>query len=99
MKKFSDELKANVNERHVQIYNKLLDNVEFFLDTFSSTISSASFENHDLPKTTIATLDFFISAIVKIQKGQRTALGLDENNEDIIEPQLSIIEGADFNKI
>ena len=46
-----------------------------------------------MPKNSIATLDFLISSIVKVQKGQRLALGLDENEFEDTSPQINIIEG------
>ena len=94
-----NSIKDSVNERHTQIYNKLLDNVEYLLDEFSRNIVNSEYEPTDIPKTTLATLDFFVSSIVKIQKGHRMALGLDDEKNTIAEPQISVIEGADFNKL
>ena len=94
-----ENLRAEVNQRHVQIYNKLLDNVEYLLDGFSRGIVSSEYELTEVPKTAIATLDFLVSSIVKIQKGHRTALGLDNVEDEIKEPQITVIQGADFNKI
>lgn len=94
-----DSMKNNINERHVQIYNKLLDNVEYLLDGFSRGIINSEYELTEVPKTAIATLDFLVSSIVKIQKGHRTALGLDDTENEICEPQVSIIKGVDINKI
>ena len=54
----------------------------------------------DLPKSIITALDFVVSSLVKIQKGQRLALGLDnEIVGDDIEPEVSIIEGVNINKV
>ena len=94
-----NNIKDSVNERHVQVYNKLLDNVEYLLDEFSRNIVNSEYEPTDIPKTTLATLDFFVSSIVKIQKGHRTALGLDDEKEVVTEPKISVIEGVDFNKL
>ena len=66
---------------------------------FTKSIINSEYEPTDVPKTTIATLDFLVSSIVKIQKGHRIALGFDEDSEVIKEPQISIIEGADFSKL
>lgn len=93
------DLRDMVNERHTQIYNKLLDNIEYLLDEFSRGIINSDYEPTDIPKTTIATLEFLVSSIVKIQKGHRTALGLDNESDTVIEPQISVIEGADFKKL
>ena len=93
------DIRDMVNERHTQIYNKLLDNIEYLLDEFSRGIVNSDYEPTDIPKTTIATLEFLVSSIVKIQKGHRTALGLDNESDTVIEPQISVIEGADFKKL
>lgn len=97
--KRNKSLNDKVNERHVQIYNKLLDNVEYLLDGFSRGIVNSEYELTEIPKTAIATLDFLVSSIVKIQKGHRTALGLDNPSEEVLDPQVSVIQGADFSKI
>ena len=97
--KADDKIKEFVNQRHVQVYNKLLDNIEFLLDKFSISIDKLEIEYTDIPKTTLATLDFLISSITKIQKGHRTALGFDSEVDEVSEPPLSIIKGADFDKI
>jgi hypothetical protein len=52
-----------------------------------------------MPKNSIATLDFLISSIVKVQKGHRLALGLDENELLDTSPQINIIEGLVEDKI
>ena len=93
-----EEIKNYTNKRHTEIYNKLLDNIEYLLDGFSREIVNSSYELTEVPKTAIATLDFLVSAIVKIQKGHRTALGLDNSN-DISEPEISIIQGIDPEKL
>ena len=52
-----------------------------------------------MPKNTAAVLDFLISSIIKIQKGQRMALGMDDTEFADTEPQINIIEGLDKCKI
>ena len=52
-----------------------------------------------MPKNSIATLDFLISSMVKVQKGHRLALGLDENELLDLSPQINIIEGLVEDKI
>ena len=52
-----------------------------------------------MPKNSIATIDFLISAIGKVQKGQRLALGLGEETTENIEPVINIVEGLDKEKI
>lgn len=99
MLKDYETIKNNVNERHVQIYDKLLDNVEFLLDGFSRGIINSEYELTEVPKTAIATLDFLVSSIVKIQKGHRLALGLDDDIDTPNEPQISVIQGIDLSKV
>ncbi len=94
----SENLKTLVNKRHTEVYNKLLDNIEYLLDGFSREIINSQYELTEVPKSAIATLDFLVSSIVKIQKGHRTALGLD-NPDDISEPEISIIQGIDSSKL
>ena len=52
-----------------------------------------------VPKGVVSTLDFLISSIVKIQKGQRIALGLDDGFVEDTTPQINIIEGVNESKI
>ena len=52
-----------------------------------------------MPKNSISTLDFLISAIGKIQKGHRLALGLDDVDSEDLSPQINIIEGLSESKI
>ena len=94
----TEKLKELANKRHTEIYNKLLDNIEYLLDGFSREIVNSEYELTEVPKTAIATLDFLVSSIVKIQKGHRTALGLDNPNE-VAEPEISIIQGIDPQKV
>ena len=93
-----ENLKTLANKRHTEVYNKLLDNIEYLLDGFSREIVNSQYELTEVPKSAIATLDFLVSSIVKIQKGHRTALGLD-NHDDITEPEISIIQGIDHSKL
>ena len=50
-------------------------------------------------KNSIATIDFLISAIGKVQKGQRLALGLDNEFIANEEPEINIVEGLKKEKI
>ena len=93
-----ENTKTRVNERHTEVYNKLLDNIEYLLEGFSREIVNSQYELTEVPKSAIATLDFLVSSIVKIQKGHRTALGLD-NPDEIAEPEISIIQGINPEKV
>ncbi len=94
-----NKIKENVNLKHIEFYNKTLDILEFILDEFSRELTRADIEFLEMPKNSVSTLDFLISAIGKVQKGQRLALGLD--NEMIVneEPEINIVEGLTENKI
>ena len=72
----SEKQKANI--KHINFYNKALEIIEFMLDEYSRELVRADIEFLDVPKNAISTLDFLISSITKIQKGQRLALGLDD---------------------
>jgi hypothetical protein len=91
--------KNEVNLKHIEIYDKSLDVLAFILDDFSKELTRADIEFLELPKNVIATLDFLISSMVKLQKGQRLALGLDEEEFEDTSPQINIIEGLSENKI
>lgn len=98
-KKDLKQKKESVNQKHIQFYDKALDILEFTLDEFSKELMHADIEFLELPKNTVSTLDFLISAIGKVQKGQRLALGLDENDFEDTSPIINIIEGINENKI
>ena len=82
-----------VSQKHVELYDKLLENVDFALNEYSKELSRADIEFLEMPKGAIATLEFLISAVGKIQKGQCLALGLDENKYEDTTPVINIIEG------
>ena len=91
--------KKEINEKHVKFYDKTLSILEFILDEYSREISGADIEFLEMPKNAVATLDFIISSIGKIQKGQRLALGLDIEEFEDTSPVINIIEGVDEDKI
>ena len=91
--------KEEVNKSHIEFYDKTLEILRFMLDEYSRELTRADIEFLEMPKNSIATLDFLISSIVKIQKGQRLALGLDENEFEDTSPQINIIEGLAEEKI
>ena len=62
-------------------------------------MTRADIEFLDMPKNYVAVLDFLISSIVKVQKGQRLALGLDDEEIEDTTPQINIIQGLDESKI
>ena len=92
--------KEEINCRHVMLFNIALDSVEILLNNFLDEIQNYSSDSLELPKNLIATLDFLISVIGKIQKGQRLALNLDKcNSNQDSEPQINVIEGINFDKV
>lgn len=99
-KNYTDKDKLSINNRHVELFNKSLDGIEVMLDGILSDLAVYEGSFLDLPKTLISALDFIISSLTKIQKGQRLALGLDSEviSEDI-EPKIKIIEGVDYSKV
>ena len=93
------ELKKRINEQHIKFYDKTLSILEFILDEYSKELTRADIEFLEMPKNSIATIDFLISAIGKVQKGQRLALGLDDEPQENTEPVINIVEGLCKNKI
>jgi len=91
--------KSEVNQKHIVFYDKTLSVLEFILDEFSRELTRADIEFLEMPKNAVATLDFVISSIGKIQKGQRLALGLDIEEFEDTSPVINIIEGVDEDKI
>lgn len=91
--------KKEINDKHICFYDKTLSALEFILDEFSRELIRADIEYLEMPKNAISTLDFLISSIGKVQKGQRLALGLDDEKPENIEPVINIIEGLAEEKI
>ena len=93
-------IKHQINNKHIKFYDKALSILEFMLDEYSRELTRADIDFLEMPKNSIATIDFLISSIGKVQKGHRLALGL--NDEDDItntEPVINIIEGLEECKI
>lgn len=93
------DLKKQINEKHIQFYDKTLSILEFILDEYARELTRADIEFLEMPKNSISVLDFLISSIGKVQKGQRLALGLDEEKFENVEPVINIIEGLTEEKI
>lgn len=91
--------KENINKRHIEYYDKVLAILEFILEEYSRELTRADLEFLEMPKNSIATLDFLISSFSKVQKGHRLSLGLDENEFEDTSPQINIIEGLTEAKI
>ena len=93
------KIKKDINDKHIKFYDKTLSVLEFILDEFSRELTRADIEFLEMPKNSIATIDFLISAIGKVQKGQRLALGLGEDTTENLEPVINIVEGLSEEKI
>ena len=91
--------KQKINEAHIAFYDKTLEILEFILSEFSKELTRADVEFLEFSKTSITVVDFLISSIVKVQKGHRLALGLDETEFEDTSPQINIIEGLSKEKI
>ena len=91
--------KQEVNLKHVAFYDKSLEILGFILEEYSKELTRADIEFLEMPKNSIATFDFLISSMIKLQKGQRLALGLDENEFEDTTPVINIIEGLSEEKI
>lgn len=91
--------KNDVNNKHIEYYDKTLEILGYMLDEFSRELTRADIEFLDMPKNTVAVIDFLISSIGKVQKGQRLALGLDVEEFEDTSPVINIIEGLNEKKI
>lgn len=94
-----NKIKDEINNKHILFFDKTLSILEFILDEYSKELTRADVEFLEMPKNAVATFDFLISAITKIQKGQRLALGLDDENFENVEPVINIVEGLAEEKI
>ena len=86
-------LKQEVNQKHIEFYDKTLEILSFILDDYSRELTRTDMEFLEMSKSSVATLDFLISSISKVQKGQRIALGLDEEQFEDVSPTINIVEG------
>ena len=91
--------KQEVNQNHIKYYDKAYEVLNFMLDEFSRELVRTDMDFLEMSKNSITTLDFLISSIVKVQKGQRIALGLDEEEFEDTSPQINIIDGLSESKI
>ena len=85
--------KQEVSKKHIEYYYKVLYILSYILNEYSRDLTRADIEFLEMPKNAISTLDFLVSSITKIQKGQRLALGLDEEEFEDTSPVINIIEG------
>lgn len=92
--------KTEISEHHLRLFEKSLEGVETILDGFLYDLRSYDESFLNLSKNSMGVLELAISSLLKIQKGERLALGLDENVSDIeVEPVINVIEGVDLKKV
>lgn len=92
--------KNTVNEQHLMLFEKSLESVEMILDGFLYDLRSYDESFLTLSKNSIGVLESAISSLLKIQKGERLALGMDDGDSDEdVEPMISVIEGVDLKRV
>lgn len=92
--------KTEINEHHLRLFEKTLEGVEMILDGFLYDLRSYDESFLNLSKNTLSVLDSVVASLLKIQKGERLALGMGEDVLDIdIEPVVNIIEGVDIKRV
>ena len=100
MKIKEKNIKNRVNEQHLKLFEKSLESVEMILDGFLYDLRSYDESFLTLSKNSIGVLESAISSLLKIQKAERLALGMDEGEVDEdIEPMISVIEGVDLKRV
>ena len=93
------KIKNDINLKHIEFYDKTFDILSHMLNKYSNELFNSEFEYIDIPKNAISILEFLISAIGKVQKGQRLALGLDNDVIENVEPEINILDGLTKSKI
>lgn len=93
-------IKTTINDQHLKLFEKSLESVEMILDGFLYDLRSYDESFLTLSKNSIGVLESAISSLLKIQKGERLALGMDDvDSEEDIEPIINIIEGVDLKRV
>ena len=84
----------------MKLFEKSLESVEMILDGFLYDLRSYDESFLTLSKNSIGVLESAISSLLKIQKGERLALGMDDGElDEDIEPMISVIEGVDLKRV
>lgn len=91
--------KVKINQRHSDLYEKGSALIEFWLDYYQEELMKFKSGEIQKPKASPYSLDFLMSSVQKIQKGQRLANNIENEDTGNIEPDILIIEGIDNNKI
>lgn len=92
--------KTKINEYHLRLFEKSLEGVEMILDGFLYDLRSYDESFLNLSKNSVGVLESAISSLLKIQKGERLALGMADDDTDVeFEPVINVIEGIDLKKV
>ena len=89
------EKKVKANEIHTELYDKGLEIADMILQKWRDDLK----EGKKRTGATATNLDYLMSAIQKCQKGQRMSLSLETLDTGDTEPEVTIIEGFDMQKI
>jgi len=94
------DIKARTNEAHIQAYELLQQKVleKIRQDTYQVVIGGKFPEIVDI-ENDLSQLAKGAVALEKIQKGQRLALNLDNQDESEDEPEMVFVENVDLDKI
>lgn len=92
------ERKNRVNQEHIEAYDDVLNLTKKILEVCTDTLERA--KNKGRRASSIAyTIDKLATAIEKVQKGQRLALSIQEDEKENELPTINIIKGVDIRKI
>jgi D-serine deaminase-like pyridoxal phosphate-dependent protein len=87
--------KVAQNLLHISFYNGALEVLESILSRYKIMAKDEKL----IKKINVFNLEKIFSCIEKAQKGQRLALGMDNEEADIKEPEVHVVEGLDIAKI
>lgn len=90
------ERRVQANKLHNEMYDKLLNAASSLIKQFEEAESSGKFNR----ATTAANLAYLADVVQKAQKGQRTALNMDKEEEQDTSPKVKfVIEGITLEDI
>lgn len=91
--------KVKINKRHSDLYEKGSALIEFWLDYYQEELQKFKQGEVKKIKATPYSLDFLMASLQKIQKGQRLANNIENEDTTNDEPEVLIIQGIDETKI
>lgn len=91
--------KVLANSRHNELFNKSGEVIDFLLGQLLEEIPRVRAGALKKGRATAHSMDFLLSAILKLQKGQRVALNIEVEDLGVSEPEVLIIGGLDIEKI